>query len=148
MSRSRRLQPVVRHVDDLEQRALREVARCQNELTVEQNRLQQLQQYRYEYQARRNNTGQTFSSFELVEYQRFLRQLDQTIEQQMLVLKQCEFTLNNKRDQWKETRVNSKLMHKVVDNLDLQERNRQEKLEQKELDEHSLRCHAINRQGN
>lgn len=148
MSRSRRLQPVVRHVDDLEQQALSEVAKCQNQLQVEQERLRQLQQYRLEYQSRKSHTGQTFSSFELVEFQRFICQLDETIEQQQLVLKQCELSLAKRRDQWKETRVNSQLMHKVVDNLHQQEKAKQEKLDQKELDEHSLRGHAISRQGN
>ncbi len=141
MSRSRRLKPVVEHADDLEQKALREVARCQNELETQKMRLQQLQQYRLEYQGRKNDASQVYSSFELVEYQRFLQQLDQTIEQQQLVLKQCEVTLNGKRDQWKETRVNAKLMHKVVENLNQQEMRHQEKLEQKEMDEHALRKH-------
>ena len=141
MTRARRLKPVVDHVDDLEQQALQEVARCQNQLQAEQQRLEQLQQYRLEYQSRKNATGQVFSSFELVEFQRFLQQLDQTIEQQQLVLRQCEVTLNGKREQWKETRVNAKLMHKVVDNLHEQEARHQEKLEQKEMDEHALRQH-------
>lgn len=141
MTRSRRLKPVVQHVDDLEQQALQEVARCQNQLQAEQQRLHQLQQYRQEYQSRKNDTGKLYSSFELVEFQRFMQQLDQTIEQQQLVLKQCEVTLNGKRDQWKETRVNAKLMHKVVDNLQQQEVRHQEKLEQKEMDEHALRQH-------
>ncbi len=143
MNRSRRLQPVVEHADDLEQKALQEVARCQNRFDAEQQRLQQLQQYRHEYQSRKNNAHQLYSSIELVEYQRFLQQLDHSIEQQHLVLKQAEVALNGKREQWKETRVNSKLMHKVVDNLNQQEMRHQEKLEQKEMDEHSIRKHNL-----
>ena len=142
MTRSRRLKPVVQHADDKEQQALQEVARCQNQLQAEQQRLDQLQQYRHEYQSRKTDTGKLYSSFELVEFQRFLQQLDQTIEQQQLVLKQCEVTLNGKREQWKETRVNAKLMHKVVDNLQQQETRQQEKIEQKEMDEHALRQHG------
>ena len=142
MSRSRRLKPVVRHVDDLEQQALKEVARHQSQLETEQQRLAQLRQYRSEYQARKNDASQVYSAFQLVEYQRFLQQLDQTIEQQQLILQQCEVSLNGKREQWKETRVNAKLMHKVVDNINQQETHRKEKLEQKEMDEHSLRKHS------
>lgn len=143
MKRSRRLKPVVQHVDDLEQQALKEVAVCQNQLASEQQRLQQLQQYRYEYQARRDTANAVYSSIELVEYQRFLQQLDHTITQQQLVLKRCEVALNGKRELWKETRMNSRLMHKVVDNLNQQEVRHQEKLEQKEMDEHSLRQHNL-----
>ena len=145
MSRSRRLKPVVKHVDDLEQQALREVARCQNALDREKQRLQQLQDYRFEYQVKRSDSNQVYSSIQLSEFQRFLHQLDQTIEQQHIVLRRCEADLQGKREQWKETRMNSKLMHKVVDKFHQEEARKQEQQEQKELDEFSLRKHTVSR---
>ena len=75
----------------------------------------------------------------LQEFQRFLEQLDDTIAKQKDVISLRKSELKQKRQSWDETRIDSKMMHTVVDNIQHQEFVEQERNEQKALDEFSQR---------
>jgi flagellar FliJ protein len=139
MTRSQRLHPVVEHTDKKEQRALQEVAVSQNLLEIEQARQVQLQNYKLEYLEKKKYDIGVFTPHELQEFNRFLQQLDQTIERQMEVVELRQRELSQKRQLWNAMRIDSKKMHKVVEKLEQQEFVEQERKEQKALDEFAQR---------
>lgn len=139
MTRAQRLHPVVKHNDKKEQRALQEVAVSQNRLDTEIARQAQLQDYKLEYLQKKKYDIGVFTPHELQEFNRFMQQLDQTIERQIEVVALRRQELEQKREIWNAMRVDSKKMHKVVEKLQQQESAEQARKEQKALDEFAQR---------
>jgi len=139
MTRTQRLGPVVQHTDKKEQHALQEVAQSQVVLDGEQTRLTQLQDYKLEYLQKKKYDIGVFTPIELQEFNRFMQQLDQTIERQLELVALRQQELEYKRQLWTATRIDSKKMHKVVEKLQQQEFVEQERKEQKALDEFTQR---------
>lgn len=135
MTRTERLEPVVQHVDEKEQQALKAVAVSQNEVEVEKSKLRQLESYRDEYLTKQSMTNSSCSVVELQEFNRFLAQLDDTIKKQIDVIRFRETELESKRQSWMETRINSNVMHKVVENMQVEEEKQLSRSEQKSMDE-------------
>ncbi len=88
-----------------------------------------------------------FTPVELQDYNRFLEQLDQTILRQAELVELRQRELEQKRQLWTLTRIDSKKMHKLVDKLQHQEVVERERKEQKALDEFAQRGQrpALNR---
>ncbi len=141
MTRTQRLRPVVQHTDKKEQSALQQLAQSQALLEGEQARLTQLQDYKLEYLQKEKYDIGVFTPIELQEFNRFMQQLDQTIERQMELVELRQQELDHKRELWTATRIDSKKMHKVVEKLEKQEFVEQERKEQKTLDEFAQRNH-------
>ena len=139
MTRTRRLRPVVQHTVKKEQHALQQVAQSQGLLEIEQARQAQLQDYKLEYLQKKKQDIGVFTPLELQEFNRFMRQLDETIERQMDVVQLRQREVEQKREAWNATRIDSKVMHKVVEKLQKQEFVEQERKEQKALDEFTQR---------
>ena len=139
MTRTRRLRPVVQHTDKKEQQALQQVAQSQGILEIEQARQAQLQDYKLDYLQKKKHDMGVFTPLELQEFNRFMQQLDATIERQMDVVQLRQRELEQKREVWNASRIDSKVMHKVVEKLQKQEFVEQERREQKELDEFTQR---------
>ena len=139
MTRTRRLRPVVQHTDKKEQQALQQVAQSQGLLEIELLRQDQLQDYKLDYLQKKKRDIGVFSPLELQEFNRFMQQLDETIERQMDVVAMRQRELEQKRAAWNATRIDSKVIHKVVEKLQKQEFVQQERREQRELDEFSQR---------
>ena len=87
MTRTERLDPVVRHADKKEQQALKAVASSQNHVEVERGKLRQLESYKNEYLNKQNQTNFSCSAVEMQEFNRFLVQLDDTIKKQIDVIR-------------------------------------------------------------
>ncbi len=147
MTRTRRLNQVVQHTDKKEQQALQQVALSRGALEVEQQRLARLHEYRLEYQQKKGLDRGLFTPVELQDYNRFLEQLDQTILRQAELVELRQRELEQKRQLWTLTRIDSKKMHKLVDKLQHQEVVERERKEQKALDEFAQRGQrpALNR---
>ena len=139
MTRSQRLHPVVQHTDKKEQRALQALAVSQNLLESELARQAQLQDYKLEYLQKKKYDIGVFTPLELQEFNRFMQQLDQTIERQMEVVELRRQELEQKRQVWQATHIDSKKLHKVVEKLQQQETAEQSRNEQKALDEFAQR---------
>ncbi len=139
MTRTQRLRPVVQHTDKQEREALQQVAASQGVLEIEKKRLLQLQDYKIEYLEKKKYDIGVFTPVELQEFNRFMQQLDSTIERQMDLVALRERELEQKRQQWNLKRIDSKKMHKVVEKLERQEVVELERREQKALDEFALR---------
>jgi len=143
MTRTQRLHPVVQHTDKKERRALQEVAQSQGVLDIEQNKLVQLKQYKLEYLNKRQEDIGIYSAIELQEFNRFLQQLEETISRQKEVIDLRQRELEQKRQAWNTTRIDSRVMHKVVDKLQKQESVQQERKEQKALDDFTQRKNSL-----
>lgn len=139
MTRTERLQPVVEHTDKKKQQALREMARCQKELDGELALLRQLQDYKREYLQRGEPDAELFTPLQLQEFNRFLQQLETTIAGQQQIVERSRREFERKQEAWLATRVDSKMMHKVVDKLERQQSVDQERKEQKVQDEFAQR---------
>jgi len=139
MTRSERLDPVVQHVDKKQEKALQAVAFCQGQVSTEKHKLEQLKSYRNDYLQNKGQMQQSCSAIELQEYSRFLAQLDDTINKQMDVIRLRETELENSRRIWQATRIDSNVMHKVVENIEQQDLIQEERKEQKNMDEFAQR---------
>jgi flagellar export protein FliJ len=139
VTRTERFKPVVKHTDKKEKQALEAMAFSQGELEIEQNRLGQLETYKKEYLQNHAQKNQVYSAIELQEYIRFMAQLDRSIEQQGEVIELRKKELEYKRQSWQTTHMESRVMHKVVDNLQRQEQVIDARNEQKQMDELSQR---------
>jgi len=139
MTRAQRLHPVVQHTDKKEQRALQEVVMSQTLLDTEIARQAQLQDYKLEYLQKKKYDIGVFTPRELQEFNRFMQQLDQTIERQIEVVALRRQELEQKREIWNALLIDSKKMHKVVEKLQQQESAEQARKEQKALDEFAQR---------
>lgn len=115
-------------------------------ITAEQNqrsRLQMLEQYRDEYaQLMRNATAEGVTRLILRNYQDFLARIDEAIEQQRQAVQSSELSTKAGQTEWR--KQNTKLM--AIDTLssrhDARERYRENKQEQKILDEFSSRKYS------
>ncbi len=139
MTRVRKFEPVVQHADKKQQDALQIVAQSQNQVHLEQSKLLQLESYRTEYLSKQDHSQLSCSVIELQEFNRFLAQLDDTIKKQKDIIHLRERELRDRRASWRETRINSKVMHQVVENLRQEEQIEQQRSEQKAMDEFSQR---------
>ena len=139
MTRTERLRPVVRYTEKKENKALEAMAFSQGELELEVSKLSQLESYKKEYFQAHSQQNRVYSAVELQEFNRFLAQLDQSIEQQIGIIELRKKELDYKRKSWQTMHMESKVMNKVVDNLQHQEQLVEARLEQKQMDELSQR---------
>ena len=115
-------------------------------ITAEQSqrsRLQMLEQYRGEYAQRmREATAEGITRLILRNYQDFLARIDEAIEQQRQAVQNSELSTKAGQTEWRNQ--NTKLM--AIDTLssrhDARERYRENKQEQKILDEFSSRKYS------
>lgn len=115
-------------------------------ITAEQSqrsRLQMLEQYRDEYAQRmRDATAEGITRLILRNYQDFLARIDEAIEQQRQAVQNSELSTKAGQTEWRNQ--NTKLM--AIDTLssrhDARERYRENKQEQKILDEFSSRKYS------
>jgi flagellar export protein FliJ len=140
-ARTKKLEPVVQHVDNNEQKALQAVAYSQAQLKLQIEILQKLHDYKQEYlNGSAGGLGEhSVSALQLQEFHRFLAQLDETIRQQSGIVDRARHELDVKRQKWQTHRSKSQAMHKVVDRIVASEQQQQQAREQKIMDEIALR---------
>ncbi|MFC5696460.1 flagellar export protein FliJ [Pseudomonas sp. GCM10022186] len=138
MSRSRaaRLAPVVEMAERDEREAARMLGRCQGQLSQAEMKLGELERYRADYQqqwleeGRRGVSGQW-----LMNYQRFLSQLESAIGQQMQSVKWHRDNLDKARAAWQQRYARLEGLRKLVQRYLDEARAAEDKREQKLLDE-------------
>lgn len=141
MNRTKKLEPVVKHVDNHEQTALQAVAFSQQQLQMQQQRLQQLIDYKADYQARQFSSTDALGAVQFQEFNRFMAQLDESIKQQQQIIEMAMREVEIKQNTWKDKRARSEAMHKVVDKIKADEQSEAQQKEQKIMDEFALRLH-------
>ncbi|QEY62086.1 flagella biosynthesis chaperone FliJ [Metapseudomonas lalkuanensis] len=138
MSRNRaaRLAPVVEMAERAEREAARMLGRCQGQLTQAEMKLGELERYRSDYQqqwieeGRRGVSGQW-----LMNYQRFLSQLESAIGQQTQSVNWHRDNLDKARGAWQQRYARLEGLRKLVQRYLDEARAADDKREQKLLDE-------------
>lgn len=143
MKRAQRLLPVVDMAQEAEREAAAKLSQYQQALQHAQEQLQNLQQYRDDYQQQWIDKGQTGVSGQwLMNYQRFLSQLEVAIEQQEKSLAWHEHNLSGSQKIWQQAYARLEGLRKLVQRYREDAQKAADKQEQKLLDEMAQRLMA------
>ena len=138
--RAQRLSPVIDMAQTAEREALAKLRQYQAALQHAQQQLQNLQQYRDDYQQQWINKGQTGVSGQwLMNYQRFLSQLEVAIEQQQKSLAWHENNVSVSQAAWQQAYARLEGLRKLVQRYLEEAQKTADKQEQKLLDEMAQR---------
>ena len=135
--RSKRIKPVAQHAEQLQQQAVQIYISAQQQVIDAQVQLEQLIEYRAEYDASRLNSG--FGANQLRDYQLFLDKLNLSIEQARMIIEQKKNHCEQQKLNWLKSRSRSKALDAVITKYQQQEAQLQARIEQKEQDEHASR---------
>lgn len=109
----------------------------------QRSRLDMLEQYREEYAQRlRNATNEGITRLILRNYQEFLARIDEAIEQQRLTVESAQLSTKTGQNQWAAQNKQLKAIDTLSVRHDARERYRENKLEQKLMDEFSSRKYS------
>lgn len=135
-SRAARLVPVVELAEKAEREAARQLGLCQTQLGQAEVKLDELQRYRNDYQQQWASQGRSGVSGQwLMNYQRFLSQLETAIVQQQRALDWHRDSLQKAREQWQHCHVRLEGLRKLVQRYLDEARRAHHKREQQQLDE-------------
>jgi len=141
MTRSNRLKPIVEFKDQQQKKCLQTMADSKTRWQAQQTQLDNLYLYQTEYHHKQahENDQTSLSVMQLLEERRFLDQLESTIKQQLLIVKQAEREYQLKQQHWIRMKNDVTAVEHLVENLHDDERKLTDKQEQKLLDEYGLR---------
>ncbi|MET1078188.1 MAG: flagellar export protein FliJ [Pseudomonas sp.] len=135
-SRAERLRPVVEQAERAERETARQVGHCQGLCGQAELKLVELERYRGDYQQQWITEGQRGVSGQwLMNYQRFLSQLEVAIGQQRQTLAWHRDNLNKARAAWQQRYARLEGLRKLVQRYIDEARRVEDKREQKLLDE-------------
>lgn len=140
MSQPFSLQPLLEIMQTRADEATRRLGQL---IAAEQNqrsRLQMLEQYREEYAQRlREATADGVTRLILRNYQDFLARIDEAISQQRITVDHSESSTRAGQEHWREQNTRLKAIDTLSQRHDARERYRENRQEQKLLDEFSTR---------
>lgn len=135
-SRATRLAPVVEMAEREEREAARNLGQCQTLLTQAEGKLANLHRYLSDYQQQWINEGSKGVSGQwLMNYQRFLSQLESAIGQQTQSVNWHRDNLDKARGAWQQRYARLEGLRKLVQRYLDEARAADDKREQKLLDE-------------
>ncbi|KPX28269.1 flagellar export protein FliJ [Pseudomonas ficuserectae] len=139
-SRAARLAPVVEMAEAAERTAAQRLGHFQGQVNLAKNKLQELDQFRQDYQQQWLQRGSAGVSGQwLLGYQRFLSQLDVAVAQQYKSLEWHKANLDRARSAWQDCYARVEGLRKLVQRYMDEARRLEDKREQKLLDELSQR---------
>ncbi|WP_028239485.1 flagellar export protein FliJ [Stutzerimonas azotifigens] len=145
-SRADRLAPVIEMAERAEREAAKLLGQGQTQLTQAKNKLSELEQYFGDYQRQWMEQGARGVSGDwLMNYQRFLSQLESAIGQQRRSVAWHENNLGKLRDQWQQRHARLEGLRKLVERYLREARVAADKREQRLLDEFSQRLASRSR---
>ncbi|MBH9311674.1 flagella biosynthesis chaperone FliJ [Pseudomonas aeruginosa] len=134
--RAARLAPVVDMASKAERDAAPQLGRCQQQLLAAQQKLAELERYRNDYQQQWISQGQKGVSGQwLMNYQRFLSQLETAVAQQANSVTWHREAVDKARLNWQERYARLEGLRKLVERYLEEARQAEDKREQKQLDE-------------
>lgn len=143
MAKAFSLQPLLEIMQNRTDEATRKLGQLIAAEQSQKSRLQMLEQYRSEYfQRLREATAQGISPLTLRNYQDFLARIDEAIEQQRVVVRNSENNTRAGQENWKAQNKQLKAIDTLSQRHEARERYRENKQEQKVLDEFTTRKHA------
>jgi flagellar FliJ protein len=136
LNRAVRLAPVVDMAEKAEREAAMQMGKAQNQLRVVESKLADLEGYLQGYQQQWISEGkQGVSGQWLVNYQRFLAQLDTVIAQQRQTVLWHRTNLDKLREAWQQRYARLEGLRRLVQRYIDEARQAEDKREQKLLDE-------------
>jgi flagellar FliJ protein len=139
-SRAARLAPVVEMAEAAERSAAQRLGYFQGQVNLALNKLQELDQFRHDYQQQWLAKGSGGVSGQwMMGYQRFLSQLDTAVAQQNKSLEWHRSNLEKARTAWQQCYARVEGLRKLVQRYIDEARRLEDKREQKLLDELSQR---------
>jgi flagellar FliJ protein len=136
MTRSERLAPVQRVLGKTEQQRARDLADSRTRLTEAESKLQDLEQYRRDYDlAFQQRAKAGLPVMQLRDFQVFLARLDQAIQQQRLIVEAARGDVAGESTRWQSAARQVKAVDSVVGRWQGEERREQNRRDQKETDE-------------
>lgn len=146
-SRAARLAPVIEMAERAEREAALQLGHCQGLLRRVEVQLANLERYRGDYQQQWISEGQRGVSGQwLMNYQRFLSQLETAIGQQRNSVDWHRANMDKQRDVWQQRYARMEGLRKLVKRYQDEARMAEDKREQKLLDELSQRLVTRNTQ--
>jgi flagellar protein FliJ len=130
-SRSERLQPAVEQAERRKKDAMQRLAEHQQKLAHAEEQWEELKRYRRDY----NVGADGLSVSALINRQQFVERIDQAILQQGKLVERLQKNLNTVRERWLHARARENALDVVVERLRKQEDQREQRLEQAEVDE-------------
>lgn len=141
---SKRFKPVQRVAKSREDSAARELGNTQRQMREQETKLEELKNYHHEYLDRFTEASSNgMSSSQLQEYRAFMSKLETAIDAQEKVVHASHLACSSSKDVWKQKRVRTQALGKVVDRMQTAELKETESREQKESDEHGLRTPKV-----
>ncbi|MDE1164303.1 MAG: flagellar export protein FliJ [Pseudomonas sp.] len=139
-SRSARLAPVVEMAEKVERTAVQRLGHFQGQVRLAEAKLAELDRFRHDYQQQWISYGSKGVSGQwLMNYQRFLNQLETAVAQQKQSLAWHQNNLENARGVWQQAYARVEGLRKLVQRYIDEARQLEDKREQKLLDELSQR---------
>jgi flagellar FliJ protein len=139
-SRAARLAPVVEMAESVERKAAQRLGHFQGQVNVAEAKLAELERFRSDYQQQWISNGSRGVSGQwLMNYQRFLNQLETAVAQQRQSLTWHQNNLNNARGVWQKAYARVEGLRKLVQRYLVEARQLEDKREQRLLDELSQR---------
>jgi len=136
MTKSERLQPIVKVTQTRERHAAKKLAEAMRHLQQAEERLVELQRYRDEYERTfQHHSRHGVGAEKLRDYRSFVTLLNQGIDYQQRKLSDAEAACDAARRAWLKTRTNCQALDKVVENHRRSERHSQARREQQDSDE-------------
>jgi len=143
MAQSFPLQTLLELMQSRTDEATRKLGQLISAEQSQRSRLQMLEQYRDEYAQRlREATAEGITRLILRNYQDFLARIDEAIEQQRLAVQSSERSTQAGQAQWSDQNKKLKAIDTLSSRHDARERYRENKQEQKLLDEFSSRKYS------
>jgi flagellar protein FliJ len=130
-SRSDRLQPAVEQAQRRQKDALQRLAEQQQKCAHAEQQLEELRRYRRDY--RFGDGALTVSA--LLNRQQFVERIDQAIIQQERLIERMQRQVDAARQRWLQAHARENALDSVVERFRRQEQQRQDRLEQAEVDE-------------
>ncbi len=136
VSRAARLAPVVEMAEKVEKAAVQRLGHFQGQVRLAETKLGELDKFRSDYQQQWIDKGAHGVSGQwLMNYQRFLNQLETAVAQQRQSLAWHENNLNKARGEWQKAYARVEGLRKLVQRYIDEARALEDKREQKLLDE-------------
>ena len=146
MTRSERMAPVQKVLGSSERDRARDLGSAQQQLSVAEAKLRDLQQYYEDYQKGFQDSARAGqNALRLRDYQLFLARLETAVNQQQQVVAQARAGVAGCTQRWQSAAQRVKAVDSVVGKWQQDEQRRVDRLEQKETDERAAR-RAGNRQ--
>ena len=139
MRKSTRFEPIREIASNTADNLRRGVADAERHLAESERQLAQLQKYRTDYLSQREQSADGMDTVRLQNLRSFLDRLGDAVRVQTEAVAAARVDYEAKRLLWSQKRVEAEALAKVVDRFKLDERRAQDKRDQNESDDASMR---------